>query len=144
MPFRSFWATLYTDKHPPNSPLPARGVYEDSTALNRRAPNDAPKLRSRDPNKPPAFRNSARLHSQAGRVRDPSRYTFEKSAKIMFQNIQMKNDLRRIERRGEIKPAVRISTPIQTICPFAQIYYMLWYSRNALSQQNLYWYPTTK
>ena len=38
-------------------------------------PTTPPKLRLRDPNKPPAFQNSApRRHPQAGRVRDPSRY----------------------------------------------------------------------
>ena len=38
----------------------------------------------------------------------------------------VKNDMRRIERRGKIKQAVQISTPIQTIWPFSWIYDILW------------------
>ena len=50
-------------------------------------PTTPPKLRSRDPNKPPAFRNSAWRHSQAGRVRDPSRYISLQRCKIKMQNL---------------------------------------------------------
>ena len=72
---------------PSEPPLLARGVYEDSTAFNRQAPNDAPQAKVQGHNKPPAFRNSAWRRSQVGRVRDPSRYITLQWCKIKMQQL---------------------------------------------------------